>query len=147
MRRLSWLALAALVGGASLLAYGAALGQGQVHLVLVFPVFTGTGLVSIAGILLIAVGMFLGFLSFAQIPLVWISKRTPAGPALPEPTPASPPEPHTGTTAKKFGGVVFLGPIPIVFGSDTRVSRIMLLLAIAMTVLLLAFFLLVLRAP
>ena len=38
------------------------------------------------------------------------------------------------------GGVVFLGPIPIVFGTSTRVTRAMLFLALAITLILAALF-------
>ena len=38
------------------------------------------------------------------------------------------------------GGVVFLGPVPIVFGTSTRVARAMLFLALAITLILAALF-------
>lgn len=132
MRRLTVLALMALVGGLALLAYSAATGEGQVVLFLIFPVFTGSGLASFAGMLLIMLGLFLGFLSMAGFAL-------PATGAAPPPeaaAPATPPSP-----AKKFGGVVLLGPVPIVFGSDRRVTNAMLVLAIVLTILLVLFFL------
>lgn len=140
MRRLTLLALAVLVGGVALLGYSVATGESQVHLVLIFPVITGSGLIAFAGILLVAVGMFLGFFSIAQSSFV-----TPEAPP-PSPSAPGPRAPPPAAPAKRFGGVVFLGPVPIVFGSDVRVSRAMLVLAIALTVLLLVFFFLVLNA-
>lgn len=137
MRRLTWLALAALVGGVALLAYSAATGEGRVVLFLIFPVFTGSGLASFGGMLLIVLGLFLGFLSMAGFGL----------PSMEPPPPALAPQAPQASPAKKFGGVVFLGPIPIVFGSDARVSKWMLVLAVVMTVVLVAFFFLVLTLP
>jgi len=142
MRRLSLLALACLIGGVALLAYGASVGQGQVYLVFIVPVFTGSGPIPFAGIALIMLGFVLGFLSLARMPLV--ASESPA--SAPE-SASSPSAPPTSAPAKRFGGVVFLGPFPIVFGSDAKMSKYMLVLAVAMTVLLLAFFFLVLVKP
>lgn len=135
MRSFALLALAALIGGVALLAYSAAVGQGQVHLVLIFPVFTGTGLLPFLGMLLIFAAFFLGFWAFATQPSAGLPQ--PVGPVPPPPSP--PPAP-----ARRFGGVVFLGPFPIIFGSDAKMAKYMLVLGIALTVLLLAFFFLVL---
>jgi len=132
MRRLTVLALIALIAGLALLAYSAATGEGQVVLFLIFPVFTGSGLASFAGMLLIMLGLFLGFLSVAGFALPATGAAPPPGAAAPA-MPASP--------AKKFGGVVLLGPVPIVFGSDRRVTTAMLVLAIVLTILLVLFFL------
>ena len=104
MRRLSLLALACLVGGVALLAYGAATGQGQVTLFVIFPVFTGTGVASVAGMLLLVAAMFLWFASLAGFPTgraAEPSSPTSAAPPSSASPPASPP--------RKFGGVVFLG--------------------------------------
>ncbi|MBX8636439.1 MAG: DUF131 domain-containing protein [Thermoplasmata archaeon] len=38
---------------------------------------------------------------------------------------------------KKFGGVVFIGPIPIIFGSDRKITGYMIILAVIMAVLIL----------
>ncbi|HEV8595394.1 MAG TPA: DUF131 domain-containing protein [Thermoplasmata archaeon] len=137
MRRLTLLAVAALFGGIALLAYSAVIGQGQVHLVLIFPVFTGTGVVSFLGMMLVFAAFMLWFWSAARIPFATAQQTPPQ--AAPPSSPAAAPG-----AAPKFGGVVFLGPFPIVFGSDRTVTKYMLVLGIAMTVLLLAFFFLVL---
>ncbi|HKZ63603.1 MAG TPA: DUF131 domain-containing protein [Thermoplasmata archaeon] len=139
MRILPLVAVTALIGGIALLAYSAATGEGQVSLFLIFPVFTGTGLVAFAGMLLITLGFFLGFLSLA-------SRLVPASEKPSEP-PTAPPAPSSVAPAKKFGGVVFLGPVPIVFGSDRRISTAMLVLGIVLTVLLALFFFLPRPAP
>lgn len=132
MRRLTVLALLALVGGFALLGYSAAIGEGRVALFLIFPFFTGSGIASFAGMVLVMLGLFLGFLSMAGFGLPGAESVSPPAVA-PSTTPASP--------AKKFGGVVLLGPVPIVFGSDRRVTTAMLVLAIVLTILLVLFFL------
>jgi len=136
VKGLGWLALAAFVGGLALLGYSVAVGESQVHLVLIFPVVTGGGAAGLVGMGLIFLAMVLGFLSFARLSPGPVPKAEAAGAPQPPPAPVTP--------ATKFGGVVFLGPIPIVFGSSPTISKVMLALAVVMTVLLLAFFLLVL---
>ena len=133
VKHLGWIALAVFAGGLALLGYSAALGESQVHLVLIFPVVTGGGAVGLAGMGLVFLAMILGFLSFARLSPVPVPRAEAAGAPQPPPAPAT-----------KFGGVVFLGPIPIVFGSSPTISKVMLALAVVMTILLLAFFLLVL---
>lgn len=46
---------------------------------------------------------------------------------------------HSGI---KTGGVIFLGPIPIVWGSDRRIGRTMLYIAIVITIFLILLFIL-----
>jgi len=60
----------------------------------------------------------------------------PTGPSPPAQAPAA-------TPSRRWGGVVFLGPIPIVFGSDARMTRTMLLLGIVLFLALLALTLIV----
>ena len=139
MRLLPLIAAAAFAGGVALLAYSAATGEGQVALFLIFPVFTGTGLVPFAGMLLIMLGFFLGFVSLA-------SRFMPASEDAVMPA-ASQSAPSPASPSKKFGGVVFLGPVPIVFGSDRKISTAMLVLGIALTILLALFFFLPRPAP
>ena len=131
MRRLSLLAIASLLGGVALLGYGAATGQAKV--VLIFPVFEGP--VPFVGGLLIMLAMFLWFLSTAREAVPWPAESTTGAPT-PPPTPVAP------TPTARAGGVVFLGPFPIVFGSDPKVARAMLILGIVLAVLLLLVFLL-----
>lgn len=144
MRRPALLALASFVAGIALLSYSVAIGESRLYLVLIFPVVAGSGSLGLAGILLVVAAIFLGFLSFARSALGGIVVAEEEE----QPSPPSAPGPSEEPRKTKFGGVVFLGPIPIVFGSDARVSNLMLVLAVAMTILLLAFFFLVLpRAP
>ncbi|AEA12984.1 hypothetical protein TUZN_1513 [Thermoproteus uzoniensis 768-20] len=47
-----------------------------------------------------------------------------------------------GGERAEAGGVVIIGPVPIVFGSSQRITKAVLILAIALTVLVLALYLL-----
>jgi uncharacterized membrane protein len=62
--------------------------------------------------------------------------------AAPGALPAVPPAPSSGTpspsgTERRWGGVVFLGPIPVVFGSDQKVTKWMLVVGVLLFVALL----------
>lgn len=52
------------------------------------------------------------------------------------------PSKRTVQTGIKTGGVIFLGPIPIVWGSDRRIGRTMLYIAIVITIFLILLFIL-----
>ncbi len=41
----------------------------------------------------------------------------------------------------RYGGVVFIGPIPIIFGSDQKITKIMLYIGLAISMCLLLLFL------
>ena len=124
-----------LLAGLVALAVAVARNEASLALVFVVPVVIASGPLAVLGILLIFVGFFLTFLSWS------------AGPLPPMPGPAeapsgAPPEP---TRSRRWGGVLFLGPIPLVFGSDPQMTRMMLILGVilflALLVLTIALFL------
>lgn len=124
--------------GPSLLAIGIGLlaaaflrGEATLSLVLVIPVVTATGGLSFAAILLIVAGFFLTFL--------FLPFQVKGPPLITERvSPESPPSVDAAPVGRRWGGLVFLGPIPIVFGSDQRVTRLMLILGIVLFLALLA---------
>lgn len=79
----------------------------------------------LVGFGLILLGMFLMFLSI----VVEASRR------------------EDGKASGEAGGVVIIGPVPIVFGTSQRVTKIVLILAIVLTALALALFLLMSYTP
>lgn len=136
MRRLSVVAIGLIALGVVLLAYTIYTGQASGYIFVVIPVFASSSPYALAGMLSLFAGIFLLFYSVAspitlEQPGARPSKAPQAG--------ASATAPPTG--GKKFGGVVFLGPIPIVFGSDKKVAKWMLLLAIVLVILLIIAFL------
>ncbi len=101
--------------------------QATLSLFVIFPVVTATGPWSILGIVLMIVGVFLFFFTRSPVGEQGAAEGPTAPPAQPSPS-----VPATGT--RRWGGVVFLGPIPVVFGSDQKVARWMLLLGAALFV-------------
>lgn len=119
--------------GASLLLLAVALlvwavldGQVSFALVFVIPVLYGTGPLLAVSVLMAFAGMMLVFLSFF-------------GPAVRTGTSATP-----EGTKKEWGGVILIGPIPIVIGSAGMLrGRWAIALLAVLSVLVLALFLIV----
>ncbi len=116
-----------IVAGVVALAFGFLQGQAGLSLFLIFPVVTATGGWSALGILLFIAGFFALFLT---LPSYVAEAPAPSEPSAAPPPGASPPVPPT----RRWGGVVFLGPIPVVFGSDAKVARWMLVVGILLFV-------------
>ena len=117
-----------LIAGLATLGLAVARGEASAYLILVIPVVVGTGPIALLGILLVFLGFFLTFfLRFAD-------QATSSLPPIETPTARGPvtKPPH------RWGGVVFLGPIPLVFGSDPQVTRVMLVLGVILFFALLA---------
>jgi uncharacterized protein (TIGR00304 family) len=109
------------------LGWAVARGEARLYLVFVVPVVAGTGLLALLGILLVFLGFVLTF-------LFWPFRFAPSSPPVIEPLrtpfeapPQDVPSPDT-SRPRRWGGVVFLGPIPFVFGSDPQMTRRMLIL-------------------
>ncbi|MFQ6107289.1 MAG: DUF131 domain-containing protein [Thermoplasmata archaeon] len=131
MRRLLVLAAGLVLIGIGLLAVSVTQGGGTVSLFLIFPVYVGSDIWGFLGILCLIVSFFLGFFGYAS--------RLPAE-SPPSPGQAAPParEPE-----RKFGGVIMLGPVPVIIGSDMKMSIIAIVLAIVLMVVLIVSMLLI----
>ena len=116
VRLTRWLGPASFLAGVFILAVAVVRGEGNVYLVLVIPVIVATGPLAFLGILLIFAGFLLTF-------WLWPFRSTvePHGSEVGPTSPEGPPP------ARRWGGVLFLGPFPVVFGSDSRMTRTMLL--------------------
>ena len=142
MRWLRWLGFALLAIGGGLIAASIATAEGQLILILFIPVFVGSGPLGLFGILAVFIGLFLAMASYG-----WSSatlRQEPEGMepvAPPGPLPTAPPR----TATRKFGGVVMIGPIPIVFGSDERIAKWMIVLGFVLLALTVIVWLLFLR--
>ena len=118
MRLIRFVGPGILLTGLVALALAVARGEASVYLILIVPAVVGTGPLAFLGILLVFLGFFLTF-------FLWTAGASP--PAIdpgeiPAVTPQGTPKP------RRWGGVVFLGPIPLVFGSDPQMTRWMLIL-------------------
>lgn len=106
--------------------YAAAAGDVRVGLFLIVPFVYGTGITPALGMFLLMAAAVLYFLGTARG-----SARAP------------PPLSEGGMVGEqrattKHGGIVLVGPIPIVWGSDRRVLRWMIAAGAAMLILALA---------
>jgi uncharacterized protein (TIGR00304 family) len=112
------------------------IGELKVAIFIVFPVLYGMGLMAAAAILLLFVGIIMLFASAAP--------PNPYGKE--EGTTNAEPDPYDDREGKKtkFGGVVLIGPIPIIFGTDRRTA---LLAMVIMAIVLMALALLLLTWP
>jgi uncharacterized protein (TIGR00304 family) len=115
----TWLPIAMFIGGAVCIAAAVATGGAEADLVLIFPVFSGSSGLFLAGVGLIALSFLTGFAMLA------LSQT--------ESTDGAPANREEGGIKRKtsYGGVVLIGPVPIAFGSDKRTAFFMLVLGIA----------------
>jgi len=120
-----------LIASAALMLLAAERGEVTFSLFIVFPVITATGPVGAMGLLLLPAALLFLFLSLV-----------PEGrPAERETVSAE------GEAESSYGGVVLIGPIPILFGSakGLRGTRLLAVLVAAATVLTVVMLLIVLR--
>ncbi len=135
------LGLLMLISGIALLAWAVSSGDAEFYLFIIFPVITGTGPVFAGGALLFMIGLIITFLGLsmraAERMAEEYSEAPPEVAAPPDQAPqADAPAPRGGP---EFGGVIFLGPIPIVFGKGGRTSKWMLVGSIVFGILLIVF--------
>lgn len=114
------LSVAALLGGAAVSAYAVWTGQAEVGLLVIVPFLVGTGPLALLGIGL----LFAGFVGLSW----WAMTRPLTAPDTSPPPPGAQhtrPAPEEGAHQEegtRGGGVILLGPIPIVLGSDRRTA-------------------------
>lgn len=128
------------IAGAASLAVGFLQGEATLSLFVIFPVITATGAWAILGIVLMVAGVFLFFVTWTRAaePSSTAPPRDAAAPSFP----AAPPLP---AAQRRWGGVLFLGPIPVVFGSDQKVTKWMLLVGVLLFVALMVLTVIALR--
>lgn len=130
-----------LAAGIALLGWAMSRGEAEVFLAVIIPVISGTGPVFLGGVVLFMLGLPLTFLalSLRQAERMAGEGGPPPGQAPAQAgSPAGQPGPTGGA---EFGGVIFIGPIPIVFGKGRRSSRWMMVGSIVFGILLIVFFL------
>ncbi len=122
-------------------AEGLAGGQLRVAIFLFFPVIYGTGLFAFAAVLFIFLSFVLFFV-FSSMRMVVNAVHSPYEPdgvetGTHQDTVQGMHERHP-EGRRKFGGALFIGPVPIIFGSNGKVTEYMLIMAVIMAVLMAA---------
>ena len=132
MNRYFAYALLFLIGGCALLGYAVASGEANVAIVVFIPVIYGSGAMAFLGIICIIAAIFLGFVGFTNR----FAGEEASG-QEPSTSKTRPPQPTEYKPRKsvKGGGVVLIGPIPVIFGSDTKTAIILAVLAIVLIVI------------
>lgn len=128
-------AVALLVAAAVLIASAVAAGQMHVGFILIVPVIYGSGVAGAVAAILV----FLAFILFAISP-AWEMRREGRGQYV-QPEAPKPEERAQAEGRRRFGGVVFIGPVPVIFGSDRKMTAYMVIAAIIILVLLIIAFL------
>jgi uncharacterized protein (TIGR00304 family) len=130
MRWVRWLGISAMVVGAVLLVYGIYLGEVVVALVVIFPVLISSGAIGAAAMLLLVLGFMALVLSFFFVDGGEVGPSEQRGPSN-----------DREERKMDFGGVVLIGPVPIIFGSDRRMTLIaagLAIMVLAIVVLMLS---------
>jgi uncharacterized protein (TIGR00304 family) len=126
MNRNLVLASVLLVLGIMILGYSVTTGEGTASIFIFIPVFYGSGLFAFLGVLCIMAAMILGFIGFSER----MEDKGSRGSSQ-KPTQSDHGRPRSSI---KGGGVVLVGPIPIVFGSDPKTAMVLIILALVVMV-------------
>ncbi len=123
-----------LICGIALLGHAVASGEAEVAIVIFIPVFYGSGILAFLGMICIMAAIFLAFFGFATRFAEEESYGKEPPPQTTKPSrPGQTAEPRIGKSIKG-GGVVLIGPIPVIFGSDTKLTIVLVILAIVMII-------------
>jgi len=111
--------------GIFLVIYGAFSGEVGLAILLFIPVIYGSGIFLIGGILLIFLAFLLYFFfSFQQV--TWKGGEVISS--------------ERSSEESSYGGVIFIGPIPIVFGKDKSITTKMMYLGLLIASILAAIY-------
>jgi uncharacterized protein (TIGR00304 family) len=127
MNRNLVLALVLGIIGIMILGYSVSEGESSAGIFLFIPVFYGSGLFAFIGVLCIMGAMILGFVGFAER----MGSRE-GYESQPSRSPQS--TGHKPKSGIKGGGVVLIGPIPIIFGSDPKTTVVLVIFALIIMV-------------
>jgi uncharacterized protein (TIGR00304 family) len=144
MKKYLWMIMVAL--GVALVVYSILIRESTLYIALIFPVVVISGVYGLIGTALIFFGIISAIATFFSGYQV-LFDEPPDTSATPSQKVSSPPAPPSKKGQKKgsrpsAGGILFLGPLPIVFGSDAKVTRVMLILAIILFIIVILGFVL-----
>ena len=98
-------------------------GEGKGGIFIIFPFFYGSGIFSMAGMLLIFLSLALFIFSFPE--------RMLKENDIPE-----------MEKERRAGGIIFIGPIPIIFSTDESMGKTLVIISMLIIILFLLIFLL-----
>ena len=136
MNRFLAIAILLLFCGIALLGFSVAEGESSAGVFVVFPVLIGSGIWAFLGMMCIMGALIFGFMGFGAR-LAGFGDFDSSEPGEPQ-RQGQGPRQRTGP-AVRGGGVVFIGPLPIIFGSDTKLTIVLVILAIIMMVVMMFF--------
>lgn len=113
--------------GISFIALSVLSGQAEFGLFLIFPMVIGGGLYLLLGVLFIIISFILPFI----ITFTESKEISREGYHV-----------ERKKSETKYGGVIFIGPIPIVFGKDKSITTKMMYIGLVIAVLLMTVYLL-----
>lgn len=112
-----------------LLAYGYLLGEVSIGLIIIFPLITSNGLFGLLGIIFLIISFFTFFF---QIPHMIIHSDD-----IKNNTQMSSFKTNNRVEKKiQSGGVIFIGPIPIIFGTNKKITRFMIISSMIILILI-----------
>jgi len=113
----------ALIAGIFLVVLSIIEGQANIALLFIIPIIYGTGAYLAIGILLIFLSFIMFFLFIGPLK---VERRETKG------------ERTKTHKESSYGGVIFIGPIPIIFGKDKSVAKKMMYLGLLIALILAA---------
>lgn len=123
MNRHHLLPLVFFISGIVFFSLGILTGEIEIGVVLIFPFIVGSGVYAFLGF----ISMFIAIILF----MIGFSSKFPLGDLNRYKENANQTRKETSV---KSGGVILIGPIPIVFGSNWKIAIIMLILAIVLVI-------------
>lgn len=139
-RRYGWIPV--LGAGILLTGYSVWLGESTLYLILILPVVLANGPYGWSGAALLIGGLLWGFL--ASFPASMMAGPPVQSQPPERGSPREGPAPAPPSGERRMGGVVLIGPIPVIFAPNRRVAMLLLLASVG--VVLVMFVLLLLWA-
>lgn len=138
MNRFLAIAILLLICGIALLGFSVAEGESSAGVFVVFPVLIGSGLWAFLGMMCIMGALIFGFMGIGARFAGFGDFDESEPRAQQKQGQGQGPRQRTGP-AVRGGGVVLIGPLPIIFGSDTKLTIVLVILAIIMMVVMMFF--------
>lgn len=107
-------------------------GEGKSGLFIIFPFFYGEGIFALLGIIFLIISFFLFFFGFIYKFENFVFETKKEKPTKDEYRVIFKEEKIKTDTKTNYGGVVLIGPIPIIFGKDVKLTIILVILAIVL---------------